>query len=235
VGRLSLRLESLPVEVVTKTLDNVFVTVAINLQYQVIDTKIYNAFYVLKDQRAQMISYVEDSIRTSMCSMTLDHAYAAKEEVSSHLKSHLADVFEEYGYKIIKALVTDLTPDQKVRDAMNEINSSKRVKEAAAQRAEGEKIIKVKRAEAEAESMYLSGLGVARQRKAIMDGLKESIVDFGSQVTGTTPKDVMDLLVLTQYFDTMQEVGHSSSTKTVFLANDHNPTRAGMMQANAGF
>ncbi len=116
---------------------------------------------------------------------------------------------------------------------MNEINASKRLKEAAYQRAEGEKVVKVKRAEAEAESMYLSGVGVARQRKAIMDGLKDSIVQFSHNVPGTTAKDIMDLLVLTQYFDTLAEIGHNKDTKCVFLPNDNHPVRSGIMQAQA--
>lgn len=116
---------------------------------------------------------------------------------------------------------------------MNEINASKRLKEAAYQRAEGEKVVKVKRAEAEAESMYLSGVGVARQRKAIMDGLKDSIVQFSQNVPGTTAKDIMDLLVLTQYFDTLQEIGRNKDTKCVFLPNDNQPVRSGIMQAQA--
>ncbi len=116
--------------------------------------------------------------------------------------------------------------------AMNEINASKRLKESAYQRAEGEKILKVKKAEAEAESMYLSGLGVAKQRKAIMDGLKDSIVDFSHSVDGTTAKDVMDLLVLNQYFDTLQEMGHSN-VKCVFLPNDSNATRSALLEADA--
>ena len=125
----------------------------------------------------------------------------------------------------------DLTPDTRVRNAMNEINASKRLKEAAYQRAEGEKIVKVKKAEAEAESMYLSGVGVAKQRQAIMNGLKQSIVDFGSNVEGTSAKDIMDLLVLTQYFDTLQDIGHTS--KLVFLPNDNNHFRNSLLEANA--
>eukprot|EP01034_Spumella_vulgaris_P037389 gene37389-46129_t len=166
--------------------------------------------------------------------MTLDHAFESKEEVSVSLKTHLQEVMSTYGFTILNALVTDMTPDRKVSDAMNEINASKRMKEAAYQRAEGEKILKVKKAEAEAESMYLSGVGVARQRRAIMDGLKDSIVEFSANVEGTSSKDVMDLLVLTQYFDTLQEMGHNPSVKCVFLPNDNQPFRSGVMEAAAG-
>lgn len=136
--------------------------------------------------------------------MTLDNAFESKLEISHSLQTHLQEVFSLYGFLIVNALVTDLAPAAKVRDAMNEINASKRMKEAAYQRAEGEKILKVKRAEAEAESMYLSGVGVARQRKAIMDGLRSSICDFSNEIADTSPKDIMDLLVMNQYFDTLQ-------------------------------
>ena len=155
-----------------KTKDNVFVQVAASVQYQVIREKVYESFYILQNPHAQMKAYVFDVIRSTLPTMELDEAFESKEEVSMALKTHLAEVMETYGYKILQALVTDLTPDSRVRDSMNEINASKRLKEAAYQRAEGEKVLKVKRAEAEAESMYLSGVGVARQRKAIMDGLR---------------------------------------------------------------
>jgi regulator of protease activity HflC (stomatin/prohibitin superfamily) len=164
--------------------------------------------------------------------MTLDHSFESKEEISSALKTHLQEIMSEYGYTIINALVTDLSPDPKVRDAMNEINASKRLKESAYQRAEGEKILKVKKAEAEMESMYLSGVGVARQRKAIMDGLKDSIVAFAHSVEGTSPKDIMDLLVLNQYFDTIQDMGNNQ-TRCVFLSSDASSVRTQLLEANA--
>ena len=233
VGVVSLRIQEINVVLETKTLDNVFVTVHVSVQYQVIREKVYSAHYVLSDLQAQMRAYIFDTIRALLCHMTLDSAFETKEEISSHLKTHLQEVMSNYGFTIINALVTDLSPDIKVRDAMNEINTSKRLKEAAYQRAEGEKVVKVKRAEAEAESMYLSGVGVARQRKAIMDGLKDSIVQFSHNVPGTTAKDIMDLLVLTQYFDTLHEIGHNPNTKTIFLPNDSHPVRDGIMQASA--
>lgn len=182
-----------------------------------------------------MRAYVYDSIRSSLCSMTLDHAFESKEEISLQLKTHLQEIMSNYGLMIMNALVTDLTPDARVRDAMNEINASKRLKESAYQRAEGEKVLKVKRAEAEMESMYLSGCGVARQRKAIMDGLKDSIVEFSSNIHGASPKDVMDLLVLNQYFDTLQEMGNHASSRCVFLSNSggESSMRNQILEANA--
>eukprot|EP01039_Chlorochromonas_danica_P010483 gene10483-11613_t len=233
VGKVSLRVQELKVSLETKTKDNVFVDVHVSVQYQTIKEKVYAAFYMLSDSQAQMKAYIYDSIRASLCQMTLDESFESKEEISMQLKAHLQEIMSTYGISIIQALVTDLSPNQKVRDAMNEINASKRMKESAYQRAEGEKILKVKKAEAEAESMYLSGLGVARQRKAIMEGLKDSIVDFSSNVHGTTAKDIMDLLVLNQYFDTLQEMG-ASNVRCVFLNSDTNDgTRNAFLQAEA--
>jgi len=232
VGRVSLRVQELKVQLETKTLDNVFVTVDVSVQYQVIREKVYSAFYALTQHDSQMRAYVYDSIRASLCMMTMDHSFESKEEISSALKAHLQEIMSEYGYTIINALVTDLSPDAKVRNAMNEINASKRLKESAYQRAEGEKILKVKKAEAEMESMFLSGVGVARQRKAIMDGLKDSIVAFAHNVEGTSAKDIMDLLVLNQYFDTIQDMG-ANGTRCVFLNNEASSLRSQVLEANA--
>merc|ERR1712232_1540504 len=122
-----------------------------------------------------------------------------------------------YGYQILNALITDLEPDERVKNAMNEINSAKRLKYAVAEKSEGEKILQVKAAEAEAEAKYLSGVGVAKQRKAIVDGLRSSIVDFNDGVKGTNSKDIMDLLLLTQYFDMVRDVGSARNCKTTFV------------------
>jgi len=151
------------------------------------------------------------------------------------VKTALAKTMTQYGYQILQVLVTDLDPDQRVKNAMNEINSSKRLKFAVAERSEGEKILKVKSAEAEAESKYLSGVGVAKQRKAIVDGLKESIVDFSEGVKGSSSKDVMDLLLLSQYFDCIREVGTSKNCKTVFIPSsksEGDSTRNALLQAD---
>jgi hypothetical protein len=162
--------------------------------------KIFAAFYKLSNVQEQMKSYVFDVVRSTIPGMTLDQAFESKEDIAMSVRTQLSHVMDEYGYAIMQSLVTDLTPDSHVRDAMNEINASKRLKEAALAKAEAGKISLVKAAEADAESKYLSGVGVARQRKALVDGLRDSIVEFSHGVNGTTPKDVMDLLLLTQYF-----------------------------------
>jgi regulator of protease activity HflC (stomatin/prohibitin superfamily) len=220
----------------TKTKDNVFVTIAVSVQYQVIYDAVYAAFYTLEYPQAQIEAYVMDSIRTSLCTLTLDESFINKDKISHNMKLHLEDVMSRYGFRILNALITDMSPDQRVRAAMNEINSSKRMREAAAQTAEGNKTIVVKKAEATAEGMYLQGVGTARQRKAIMDGLRESIVEFSSDVRDTSPKDVMDLLVLSQYFDTLRELGNAAETRTVYLSAEAEggaTMRSSLLQANA--
>lgn len=156
-------------------------------------------------------------MRSQLPTLELDSVFEAKEELALAVKNALAQTMSNYGYQIVQVLVTDLDPDQRVKDAMNQINSSKRLKFAIAERAEGDKILQVKSAEAEAESKYLSGVGVAKQRKAIVDGLRTSIVDFSENVEGAGTKDVMDLLLLTQYFDMIRDVGAENHCKTTFV------------------
>ena len=152
------------------------------------------------------------------------------------VKTALAATMSAYGYQILNALITDLDPDNRVKQAMNEINSSKRLKFAVAEQAEGAKILQVKSAEAEAEAKYLSGVGVAKQRRAIVDGLRHSIVDFAEGVPGTTAKDVMDLLLLSQYFDMIRDTAGHNQCKTIFVPAAKSQTdvmRDAMMQSNA--
>src|ERR1700724_4575183 len=122
-----------------------------------------------------------------------------------------------YGYAIDQALVTDIEPDEKVKSAMNEINAAQREQVAASARGEAEKILKVKQAEAEAESKALQGQGIANQRKAIIEGLKGSIEQFQKVVGGVSTTEVMQLVLVTQYFDTFKSIGESDKTNTLFL------------------
>jgi len=186
----------------------------------------YDAYYRLTDPRGQIQSYVFDVVRSTVPKMELDEAFASKDEIATAVLSQLQDVMKDYGYQIRNTLVTDLSPDSRVKASMNEINASRRLKEAAAHKAEADKTKQVKAAEAEAEARYLSGLGVARQRKAIVNGLQSSVAEFSTEVEGATPKDVMDILLLSQYFDTLSSVGANS----LFL--EHDPATVAQMRAS---
>jgi len=217
-SRVSLKIRHLDVICDTKTKDNVFVHVVVAIQYKVVDSKVPSAYYKLTDPAAQIRSYVFDVIRSSLPRLELDEAFASKDEVASAVRNQLANQMSEYGYEIIAALVVDLDPDVQVKNAMNQINAAARLREAAAEKAEAEKILQVKAAEAEAESKYLSGLGVAKQRKAIVDGLRDTVNAFSSDVEGSGAKDVMDLLLVTQYFDMLKEVGlRGKQQNTIFI------------------
>lgn len=217
VGRMSYRVQQLDVKVETKTLDNVFITTVVSIQYQVLQEKVYDAFYALTDPSRQITAHVFDVLRAELPNLDLDSVFEAKDDLALTVKNALSETMTQYGYQILQVLVTELDPPTRVKNAMNEINSSERLKYAVAEQSEGQKILKVKSAEAEAESKYLSGVGVAKQRKAIVDGLRESITDFSGGVKGATNKDIMDLLLLTQYFDCIRDVGSASNCKTTFV------------------
>jgi len=209
-GTLSLRIQQLDVNCETKTKDNVFVNVAVAVQYRVITESAYDAFYRLSDPRGQIQSYVFDVVRSTVPRLELDEAFASKNEIADATLKQLESVMKDYGYEILNTLVTDMSPDARVKASMNEINASKRLKEAASHKAEADKVQQVKAAEADAEARYLSGLGVARQRTAIVNGLQDSVNEFSDGVKGVSSKDVMDILMLTQYFDTLTAVGANS-------------------------
>merc|ERR1711939_951674 len=180
-----------------------------------------------------------DVVRSEVPLRTLDEAYASKEEVATAVRSALQHEMKRYGYEIVNALVTDLQPDANVLKAMNQIEAQRRMRMAAQEKAEAEKILVVKAAEADAEAKELSGQGVARQRKAIVDGLKESVVQFNEGVIGTSPADVMQLMMVTQYLDMLKDVGLQSKS-TVFIphapgavADVQQQMRQGFLEANA--
>jgi len=214
---VSLRVQQLNVQCDTKTHDNVTVQINVAVQYQVRPEKVYDAFYKLTDAKVQIRAYIEDVVRSKIPEMTLDQAYEEKNTVAQNVKETLDAVMDEYGYQIQQALVTDLTPDNRVQLAMNEIDANRRLKEAATEKAEADKVMLVKAAEADAESKYLSGVGIARQRKAIVDGLRDSVLEFSGNVPGTGPQDVINLLMITQYFDMLKDVGNNPTPTTIFV------------------
>ncbi len=221
-GRLDLRVQQLPVDVETKTKDNVFVKIPVSVQYHIIPEHVYEAFYKLASPSRQISSYVFNVILGHVPKMNLDDAFLQQAEIAAAIRDSLADVMKTYGYAIDQALVTDIEPDAKVKAAMNEINAAQREQVAANARGEAEKILKVKQAEAEALSKALQGQGIANQRKAIIDGLKESVETFSHAVEGATPKDVMMLVLVTQYLDTMKEIGAQDKSNTILMP--HSPS-----------
>uniref|UniRef100_A0A0E0ELC4 Band 7 domain-containing protein n=1 Tax=Oryza meridionalis TaxID=40149 RepID=A0A0E0ELC4_9ORYZ len=216
-GYLSLRVQQLDVRCETKTKDNVFVNVVASVQYRALAEKASDAFYRLSNTREQIQSYVFDVIRASVPKMNLDDAFEQKNEIAKAVEDELEKAMSMYGYEIVQTLIVDIEPDEHVKRAMNEINAAARLRVAANEKAEAEKILQIKRAEGDAESKYLAGLGIARQRQAIVDGLRDSVLAFSENVPGTSAKDVMDMVLVTQYFDTMKEIGASSKSSSVFI------------------
>lgn len=225
-GRLSLRIQQLDVKVETKTKDNVFVFVVVSVQYYVIKEKVFDAFYRLQQPEFQIRSYVYDVVRAKVPSIKLDMVFETKDDIAQAVRQELANIMDDFGYGIVKALVTDIDPDANVKASMNQINAAQRLRMAAVEEAEAEKIRVVKAAEAEAESKALQGKGIADQRLAIVNGLQESVTDFKESVPGTSAHDVMNLVLMTQYFDTLKDVGLSSRTNTILIP--HSP--GGMSQ-----
>jgi regulator of protease activity HflC (stomatin/prohibitin superfamily) len=220
-GVVSLRVNQITLTMETKTKDNVFVTIPISVQNRVRPEKVYDAYYKLSDPVAQIKSYVEQVILGHVPGMTLDEVFASQSSIAAAVKQELDADMALFGYEIVNVLVTDIVPDEKVKSAMNDINAAQREQVAANARGEAEKILVVKKAEAEAESKALQGQGIANQRKAIIEGLQVSIEQFQKVVEGASSKEIMQLVLVTQYFDTLKSIGESDKTSTLFLT--HSP------------
>lgn len=218
-GKVSLRLEELNCTVESKTKDNVFIQVQISIQYQVLRQSIEKAFYTLANARKQIEAYAHNSIRGQIPKYDVDELFLMRAEISNSLKQEIDGHMEVYGYEIVNALLTDIIPARAVADAMNQIQTYQRLKTATVDKAEANKIQVVKAAEADAESKRLSGVGLAEQRKAIVAGLQTSIENFQEGVPGLGSEDVMSLLLLNQYFDTLKDVAKSSRGVTLFMSH----------------
>jgi regulator of protease activity HflC (stomatin/prohibitin superfamily) len=218
-GNVSLRVNQISLTMETKTKDNVFVTIPISVQNRVRPEKVYDAFYKLSDPTAQIKSYVEQVILGHVPGMTLDEVFASQSSIAAAVKLELDADMATFGFEIVNVLVTDIVPDAKVKSAMNDINAAQREQVAANARGEAEKILVVKKAEAEAESKALQGQGIANQRKAIIEGLQTSVEQFQKTVEGASAKEVMQLVLVTQYFDTLKSIGENNKTSTLFLAH----------------
>ena len=216
-GRISLRILQLDVIVETKTKDDVFVKLKVSVQYQVVQERVYDAFYKLDYPQDQITSYVFDVVRAVVPKMKLDDVFEKKDDIAIAVKSELNDAMTNYGYDIIKALVTDIDPDGEVKNAMNRINAAERKKVAAQYEGAAERILIVEKAKAEAESKRLQGQGIADQRREIARGLEES-VDVLNGV-GINSQEASALIVVTQHYDTLQSIGESTNSNLILLPN----------------
>jgi len=216
-NKISLKIKQLNVSVETKTKDNVFVDLVVAVQYKVLPNKVYEACYMLQDPEQQINAFVFDLVRAQVPLLDLDDVFSKKDDIANAVKKELDSQMEEFGYGIIKALVTDVNPDANVKSAMNEINTAQRLRIAATEKGEAEKIMKIKRAEAEAESSVLHGQGIAGQRQAIIEGMGESIEEFVKQIPGTDASRVMDMVLMIQYIDTLKKIGGNSKSNVVFV------------------
>ena len=215
VQRVSLRVQQLIIEVETKTLDNVFVKLIVAVQYRVVEGSEADSYYRLQDHVEQIKSYVLDVVRAKVPKMNLDEVFEKKDDVGAAVKSELDVSMKIYGFEIPNALVTDVNPADNVKAAMNEIQTQRRLQDAASAKGEANKILVVKNAEAEAESKRLQGEGIAKQRRAIVDGLRESIAAFTDKIGSVNEHEVLNLVLMTQYFDTLKEIGISAGSKVI--------------------
>jgi regulator of protease activity HflC (stomatin/prohibitin superfamily) len=218
-GHINLKIKQLDVHVETKTQDNVFVKILISVQFRAIEDKCYQAFYQLENPELQIQAFVFDVIRAKVPSILLDEVFAKKDEIAVDVKNELHDTMINFGYEIIKTLVTDIQPDENVKQAMNEINTSQRLRIAANERAEADKIIRIKQAEAESEANILHGVGIAGQRRAIMEGLSHSVEELQKNSPDLSGESIMQMIMLIQYFDMLREIGGTSKSNTVFVSH----------------
>lgn len=217
---MDMRIQQLENTIVTKTKDDTFVSLKVAVQYRIDKARVYEAFYELSDPQAQIKSYIEDSVRNSVPSITLDETFSQKDQIAMSVKELLQEKMTQFGYTIISTLITDIQPDKAVVSAMNSINEAQRRRQAAKELAEAEKITVVTNAEAQRDEMKLHGEGVAQQRKAIIDGLMQSVADL--QDTGLNSKQIMSVILANQYIDVLNGFAESPNMKVIFA--DSEPT-----------
>lgn len=219
-GRINLKTQQLDVVVETKTFDDVFVRLKVSVQFLVLHTAVYDAFYRLENSHDQITSYVFDVVRAEVPKMKLDDVFVKKDDVANAIKSELQDAMNDYGYEIVRALVTDIDPDQQVKEAMNRINAAEREKIAAEYEGEAERIRIVAKAKAEAESKRLQGQGIADQRREIAKGLEESVEVLNN--VGINSQEASALIVVTQHYDTLQSLGENTNSNLILMPNSPN-------------
>ena len=216
-ARVQLRLLQSDIVVETKTQDNVFVTMNVATQYRVNENNVTDAYYKLMRPESQIKSYIEDALRSSVPKLTLDELFEKKDEIALEVQKQVAEELSTYGYIIVKTLITKVEPDAEVKQSMNEINAAQRKRVAAQELAEADKIKIVTAAEAEAEKDRLHGVGIAEQRKAIVDGLADSIKELKGANVELTEEQIMSILLTNQYLDTLNNFADKQGNNTIFL------------------
>jgi len=227
-GTVSLRVQQVDINCETKTKDNVFVKVSVGVQFRVIPERIEESFYQLTNVRHQLTAYIYDVLRAEVPKTTLDDLFVTKDHLAQELQKGVGQKMEDFGFEILATPITDIDPDLGVKKAMNEINRQERLKKAASDKGEAMKIVMIKEAEAraaririeaqaDADAKELAGQGLSRQRQAIVDGLQESVNLFTKGVPGADPSTVMDMIMITQYFDTMKDIGSNSRSNAIFM------------------
>ena len=219
-GRVSLKIQQLDVIVETKTKDDVFVHLKISVQFQILREKVYDAFYKLQNPEEQITAFIFDTVRAEVPKMIIDDVFVKKDDIAHAIQRELKDAMLNYGYDIVKALVTDIDPDAQVKEAMNRINAAEREKVAAQFEGDAQRILIVERAKAEAESKRLQGRGIADQRREIARGLEES-VDVLNRA-GINSQEASALIVITQHYDTLQSIGADTNSNLILLPNNPN-------------
>ncbi len=219
-GKINLRIQQLDVLIETKTFDDVFIKIKVSVQYLILKDSIYDAYYKLQVPQDQITAYVFDTVRAEVPKMKLDDVFVKKDDIAIAIRRELSEAMKEYGYGIIKALVTDIDPDQLVKVSMNRINASEREKIAAEYEGESERIRIVAKAKAEAESKRLQGQGIADQRREIAKGLEESVQVLND--VGINSQEASALIVVTQHYDTLQSMGENSNSNLIMMPNSPN-------------
>ncbi|MCB0553432.1 MAG: SPFH domain-containing protein [Phaeodactylibacter sp.] len=232
-GKVNLKVQQLDVNVETKTRDNVFVKLRVSVQYFILPEKVYDAFYRLQNSHEQITAYIFDTVRAEVPKMKLDDVFERKDDIAMAIRRELEESMNEYGYGIVKALVTDIDPDQEVKSAMNRINASERGKIAAEYEGEAERIRIVAKARAEAESKRLQGQGIADQRREIAKGLEESVEVLNR--VGINSQEASALIVVTQHYDTLQSMGEHARSTLIMMPNAPSSASDMLSQMTASF
>ncbi len=216
-ARVNLKVQQLDVQVETKTKDDVFVHLKVSVQFRVIPDSVYDAYYKLENPFEQINSYIFDTVRAEVPKMRLDDVFERKDDIAHAIQDELGEAMGEYGYKIVKALVTDIDPAAEVKTAMNRINAAERIKVAAEYEGEAERIRIVAKATAEAESKRLQGQGIADQRREIARGIEDSVESLNK--VGINSQEASALIVVTQHYDTLQSIGENTGSNLILMPN----------------